>query len=328
MADTRITIKIEAKNSEIIKELEEVIHSTQGLRLINKSEGDVRPDLLIFELGKNSESEFKLIEDLLSSDAIGEAFVTSSNSDPTALLQARRTGAKEFLSEPLNEKEVRQALERFKKRREKSDHKEPVKFGQIINVIGSKGGVGTTTVAVNLATSLAEEKGEKSIALLDMNTLFGEIPLFLDIKPKYHWGEITKNISRLDATFLMDVLTKHSSGVHVLPSPSYLNGNSAYTPEIMARLLSLMQRMFDFVIIDGGQSLNDVSLKALEMSNNVLLISLLSLPCLSNTSKLLKSFANIGFLPDERIMIVINRYLKNSDISLKDAEDGINKKIL
>jgi pilus assembly protein CpaE len=99
------------------------------------------------------------------------------------------------------------------------------------------------------------------------------------------------------------------------------------TPAIMERLLIVMRRMFDFIIIDGGQSLGDISLKILGMSDTVLLISVLSLPCLSNTNKLLRTFSDFGFPREENIKIVINRYLKKSDISVKDAETSLEKKI-
>jgi len=160
-----------------------------------------------------------------------------------------------------------------------------------------------------------------------MNMMFGEIPLFLEIKPGYHWGEIIKNISRLDSTFLMNTLSKHSSGVRILLSPNSLNGSASATPEMMGRLIGFMQKLFDFVVIDAGQSANEISLKVLEMSDNILLMSLLSLPCLSNTNKLLQSISDLGFLPEERIRIVINRYLTKSEISLQDAEESIHKKI-
>jgi pilus assembly protein CpaE len=189
--------------------------------------------------------------------------------------------------------------------------------------VGSKGGVGTTTISVNLAVTLAEQEEDRSVAILDMNTLFGEIPLFLEISPKYHWGEITKNIERLDETFLMNVLSKHASGVHVLPSPGYLNGHQAPTPDIMERLLGVMKHMFDYVIIDCGQSTDETALKTLQMSDEVLLISVLSLPCLANTSKLLRSFIDLGYVRKERIKVVLNRYMKKSEISFQDAKEGI-----
>jgi pilus assembly protein CpaE len=95
----------------------------------------------------------------------------------------------------------------------------------------------------------------------------------------------------------------------------------------MSRLLELMKRMFDYVLIDTGQSTNDTSLKVIELSDTILLISILSLPCLANTNRLLKSFLDLGYTMGDQIKIVLNRYTKNNDISLKDAEAGINRKL-
>ena len=319
-------VKVETKDQSLTRQLEDIIGSVEGFSV--QTSVDTRPaDLLIFELGDDTEKDFQVINSLLDVDAIGEVFYTSRHSDPAVLVQAMRTGGKEFFSQPIKEKEVRQALEKLRERRDKTRIKEPVKIGQIIELLGSKGGVGTTTVAVNLAVSLAEMKGAHSVALIDRNMLFGEVPLFLEIKPNYHWGEITKNISRLDSTFLMNILSKHSSGVYVLPSPASLNGHDPATPEIMGHLLSLMQSMFDFVVIDGGQSLDETSLKMLEMSDTVLLVSILSLPCLSNTKKLLRSFHSLSYPSRERIKVIINRHLKNPEISVKDSEVAIDQKI-
>ena len=320
------SVKIELNNSGLKKNLEAIIRSVEGFR-VQRDEDTRRPDLLIFESGDDAENTFELIRSLLNADAVGEVFLTSENADPAVLMEAMRTGVKEFLSQPLKEEEAKQALERFRERKERSKYKDGARHGRIIDVMGSKGGIGTTTVAVNLAVSLAQLNENPSVALVDMNMLFGDIPLFLGFKPNYNWGEIIKNIGRLDPTFLMSILSKHSSGVHVLPSPAYLNGYPAATPETIGHLIGLMQRMFDFVVIDGGQSINESSLKAVEMSDNLLLISLLSLTCMSNAGKLLKSLNSLGHLPKENIRVVINRYLKNSDISLSDAENAVKQKI-
>jgi pilus assembly protein CpaE len=242
-------------------------------------------------------------------------------------MQAIRTGAKEFLSQPLVDEDVKQALLRCKARRNGASHKEPVKVGEIINVIGSKGGVGTTTIAVNLAVSMVQRKDVSSVALVDLNLLFGEIPLFLEMKPKYHWGEIARQVYRLDSDFLMNILSKHSSGVHVLPSPAYYHYDQEEIPNIIERVLQLARSMFDVVIVDGGHSLGRITSKTLEMSDRVLLISIMSLPCLSNTNKLLESFRTLGYPRREKIKIVVNRYEKNSEISLKDAEESVHSDI-
>jgi pilus assembly protein CpaE len=85
--------------------------------------------------------------------------------------------------------------------------------------------------------------------------------------------------------------------------------------------------MFDYVIVDGGQSTDDTSLKVIEISDTLLLITILSLPCLTNTSKLLKSFTDLGYVHKDRLKVVLNRYMKKGEISLKDAEAGIGKEL-
>jgi pilus assembly protein CpaE len=326
VAEEKISVKLEIKDTKIKSQFENALRKIGGFNVQGPKSVD-RAELLIFELGDEVEEEFLYVQDLVNSGEVGEVFFASGHSDQAVLRRAIRIGAREFFNVPIEDEEIKLALEGFKGRREKAESTEIFKDGKIINIIGSKGGVGTTTVAVNLAVSLAEKKSVQSVALIDMNLLFGDIPLFLEIEPKYNWSEITKNISRLDDTFLKNILSVDVSGVCVLPSPSYLSKQHMATPSIMERLLIVMRRMFDYVIVDGGQSLGDISLKILGLSDTVLLISILSLPCLSNTNKLLRTFHDLGFPPDENIRVIVNRYLKKSDISVKDAEISLEKEI-
>ncbi len=326
MVEEKLLVKLEIKNQKLKSQFETALQKVGGFNIQGPASKE-RSELLIFELGDNFEKEFLFIQDMLTTGEVVEVFFASDNSDQNVLRHAIRIGAREFFNIPVEDNEIKHALEGFKGRKEKEIHGTTLRDGKIINVMGSKGGVGTTTVAVNLAVSLAEKKSVESVALIDMNLLFGDIPLFLEIEPKYNWSEITKNISRLDDIFLKNILSVDTSGVCVLPSPSYLSNQNVATPAIMERLLMVMRRMFDFIIIDGGQSLGDISLKILGMADTVLLISVLSLPCLSNTNKLLRTFFDLGYPRDENIKIVINRYLKKSDISIKDAESSLGKKI-
>ncbi len=319
-------VQLAIRSEGLVKHFQKIIEKTEKLQLLD-ADNTHSAELLILELGQTPEKDFKQIELLLNNSKMREIFLTGENPDPKILMQAMRLGVKEYFALPLNLSDVQNAFERFLERTVSNPSDPPIKNGKILSVCGSKGGVGTTTVAVNLAVAYSNRKPPLSVALLDMNTLFGEIPLFLEISPKFHWGEITKNIERLDNTFLMNVLTRHSSGVHVLPSPAYLNGHHQPTPSIMQRLLGLMRQLFDVVIIDGGQSLNDAALKGMQMSEEVLLVSTLSLPCLSNTSKLLRSFTDLGYIKKERIKVILNRYMKKNEITLEDAEAGIGQNV-
>jgi pilus assembly protein CpaE len=315
---------IKVKSKPIQKELEHMILTDGRFQIGDDKEG---ADLLIFELSENFEAELSNLEHLLNSNTVGEIFITSEKQTTEMLRHAMRIGAKEFLALPIDQNEIENALEGFAKRRQQAAANEPARKGKIIHMMGAKGGVGTTTVAVNLAMILAELKNAGSVAMVDLNTVFGEIPLFFSVKPTYHWGHITKNINRLDSSFLLRAMVKHASGVHILPSPSYLNGHPPTTPETMTRILSTMRQTFDFIIVDGGQSLEGQAIKSIEMSEKVILITLLNLPCLNNTKNLLKSMKSLKTIDNDRVHLVINRFLKHSDISLKEAEASVNKPI-
>jgi pilus assembly protein CpaE len=323
--DKRFTVGLSLTSLNLTKKLTQLINSSGGFEVVGTAGG--YPDLLVLELSGDAEKSLCDVELLLKSCEVLDVFLTAESVNPAILMQAMRIGVKEFIAQPFNELEIQDALKRFKERQIAAAVPTGRKIGQIISVFGSKGGVGTTTVAVNLAVCLAKCNRQYSIALLDMNTLFGEIPLFLELEPKFNWGEITKNIDRLDDTFLSNILTHHRTGVQVLPSPSYLNGHVIPTPEIMGKLLGMMKQMFDFVIIDAGQSTNDSALKVLEISDTLLLISILSFPCLANTNKLLTSLTDMGYVLPDRIKIVLNRYIRNGEISLKDALSGIGKEL-
>lgn len=326
MREANLTIRLEISDPSVRGDMMRIIKATEGFQVLEENT-HARADLMVAEISGEWEAFRQRIEACLSADGAGEVFLIAPNADPQMLLWAMRAGIHGFFTTPLKDDEVQTALEKFKARvihiaAEKS--KPP---GQVIGIVGGKGGVGATTVAVNLAVSLGRRNEKASVALLDMNTLFGEIPLFMEIQPQFHWGDLTKNINRLDETFLMNILSRHPSGVHVLPSPGYLNGHQRPTPQIMQQLLELMKPIFDYIVIDCGQNTNDTALKTFELSTHLLLVATASLPCLANTNKLLRSVINLGFVQQERVKIVLNRYTKQGDISSDDARDGLGQSI-
>ena len=316
-------VKINTKDQSLKKKFEYIINSTGGFEI--QADEDKQPsDLLIFELGTDTDHDFHVLQSWLQSGAVYDIFLTSEKSDQALLLQSIRIGAKEFFPQPIKDDEVKQALKRF---REGAESGKRLKLGRLINVMGSKGGVGTTTIAVNLAISLAEVTANKSVALVDMNIATGEISLFLDIKPGYHWGEISKNITRLDSTFIMNVLSKHSSGIYLFASPG-TPGHENVSPESVEKLLNIMRRMFDFVVVDSGQRLDTNSQKILQISDTILLTAILTVPCIANIKKIFKIYEFWGYPPKGKVKIVVNRYVKNSQLTLRDAEESLAQSIL
>ncbi len=325
-----ITVVIDIKDQKVAKEITEAVSTLKNFSITQQQinlENSGNYDILFLEIGNGQKKELQLVQELKASGINRDVFYTSSNKDPEILIEAIRTGIKGFFPQPINKDQVRNAMMEIM--REKED-KEGVHQGEIITVFGSKGGVGTTTLAANLAVSLATTENSPTVALIDMKPIFGEISMLLNVDTHFSWIDVTNNISRLDTTYLMSVLTKHSTGVYVLPSPVELSDDHANNPHphALATLMRLMQTIFDFIIVDNGQSFDDTSREIMKTSGAVLLVSELSLPCIINVKRLLDTFKRCGFPEDEKIGIVLNRYEKNSEISIKEAGKSINKKIM
>lgn len=327
----KITVLLNIKNNDIREVFEKEISAQEGFHISHKSPRIQNPgayDLLILEIGEDSERELQYANTLKTAGVVKDIFLTSANTNPDILLEALRLGVREFFLQPVRKEEVRNALLKIKRKNENNHGNNTIQRGKIISVFGSKGGVGTTTIAVNLAVSLAGLKGAPSVALIDMKPIFGEISALLNTEPGFTWLEITRNISRLDPTYLMSALTRHSSGISLLSSPSELPEDYTADPQAVIALLKLMQTMFDFIIIDIGQSLDDNSKAIMRIADTVLLICILGLPCIMNLKKLQTIFQKQGYPAAENIEIVVNRFYKGSAISVKDAEESLHKKVL
>ncbi|MBI3329327.1 MAG: hypothetical protein HYZ81_21815, partial [Nitrospinae bacterium] len=165
-----------------------------------------------------------------------------------------------------------------------------------------------------------------SVVLVDLHPHFGDVALFLDIEPAHTLGDIAQNMARLDATFLMSILARHSSGLYLLPSVNAVEQIGALTAESAERTLELLQASFDYIIIDSGHALADVTLAGLNMSPTILLVSTLTLPVLRNTKRLLDILSHLSY-PTDSIKIIVNRYERHTEVSLKDMESVLKRKV-
>lgn len=321
-----IVVKLNLRNPETAANLKETVSALPGFSI--SKNGDPC-DVMFLEIGADIDEEFRLMEQVRAKGMAREVFLFSSRKDPDLILRALKTGVKEFFPEPINEKEVVASLMSLGKAAGTTrPEKTPVKRGALISVIGSKGGVGATTTAVNLAVCLKERAGDKSVVLMDMNPLLGGVPLFLDMKTSFSWADGAREIARIDSTYLLNTLYKHPAGIHVLPAPARPAGLESTPSDTMERLVGLLRSTFDIIVMDGSKYLDDLSLRMLALSDSILVVSELTLLSVVNASKLLETFDGLGISPGKDIKIVVNRYQKKNMVSAEEAEKTLGKKII
>jgi pilus assembly protein CpaE len=284
-----------------------------------------KPDIGIVCIDSNLEKGLKLVETLRDTNSECAILVVSSSNDGQVILRAVRAGAKEFLTQPVRVEDLVAAVDRIGAQ----------KFGgpggttrscHVIAVAGATGGVGTTSLAVNLGCVLAAEQ-RNSVVLVDLDLALGDADVFLDAIPDYTLVDVAQNITRLDFTLLKRSLTKHSSGLYLLPRPVQLQDASLVTPDDLTRVLGLLKATFTHLIIDLSKSYNELDFVALKSAKDILLVTQLDLPCLRNVVRLMMSFGETEGLK-EKVKIVVNRVgLGSGEISLKKAQETMGREI-
>ncbi|HEY6872527.1 MAG TPA: AAA family ATPase [Geobacteraceae bacterium] len=291
---------------------------SDGMRILQIT----NPMVLILEINDPATGVEQIRQTLARFPRIS-VFVTSAQKSSDLILSAMRAGAVEYLLEPVELPDLTEALQKVG-RLWVDRPAEHTNAGKIISVYNPVGGMGTTTVAVNLAAAIATH-GEK-VALVDLNLFSGDVASFLDVNPTYTLSSVTSNITRLDANFLMSVMTKHASGVYVLTEPLEVDETMDITPEQILRVLSLLRGVFSHVIIDTGGSLAGCNHTTFESSDLILYNTVLNLPALKNAKRYLAAMEKKG-LRKEKVKLVVNRYLPRADINIQDAEKVLDHKV-
>lgn len=282
------------------------------------------PDIGIVALDHNAEKALQLVNQLHEVSPDCSIIVISSSTDGSLILRAMRAGVKEFLPQPVRIEDLVAALERISDQRFGRGER-GARTSTVISVAGATGGVGTTSIAVNLGCALAADD-RNSVALVDIDMCLGDADVFLDTIPDYTLVDVAQNVTRLDFTLLKRSLTKHASGLYLLPRPVQLEDVSLITPEDLRRVIGLLKATFTHVIIDVSKSYSRIDMVALEMSNHILLVTQLDLPCLRNVVRLLTSFAQMDAIKDN-IKIVVNRAGMDNLIGLKKAQETIGRDV-
>jgi pilus assembly protein CpaE len=198
-----------------------------------------------------------------------------------------------------------------------------------IAILGSRGGIGCTSLAVNLGCTLASEDANR-VSLVDLDLALGDADVALDLMPTYTLADMAINIERLDMTFLRRSLCKHeATGLSVLPHPIQLGDIGLIHEDHLQRVIGLLRASYTHLIVDLSKRFTPTDLTALRMSDVILLVAQLELTSLRNVVRMLLALnAEEGM--EKKIKVVVNRVGSDSfdgEISLKKAEETIGKPI-
>ena len=297
---SRQSLKALLKGVQRVKIAAEISDLARGFEKI----GELKPNIVILDLSPNAEQALKMAERITQSFPQLTLFVTSFQIIPEIIIKAMRAGAREFLFKPLNRDELVNAIKSAA--RSQGQRANEVSFGaKMLSVFGAKGGVGTTTIATNLAVSLAKHT-KKAVLLLDLNLQFGNAALFLNVQPEYSIVDLANHLNDIEPELLKNVLSKHSSGVWLLSGPARVEEAEAVTVAHLDQIFAILKSVFDYIVVDTKNSFDDHTLKVLDESDTVLTVFTADLPGIYNARRCLEVFKHMDY-SQEKVLLVLNR---------------------
>lgn len=285
--------------------------------------GELVPDVVLLDLGEDPEPFFTFAAHLRRQRPTVHIVALSvvQHPEPELLLEAMRMGIQDFLLKPLQNGSLQATLARLMK----DGGPESGGFEKLIVLLGVKGGVGTTTVAVNLGVQLAQIT-KKRVGLLDFGFPLGHAALLLDIQPRFGVRDAIENLDRLDAHFFNGLLRRHKSGLELLAGTAYTDEWLRITVPALARLIHVAQGAFDYVVLDYGSMYSSEMRLILGLARVILLITQADVPSLWTLNRHLSSLVDLGIDP-QRIRLVVNRWHKRDEEALASVEKNLRRRI-
>jgi pilus assembly protein CpaE len=224
-----------------------------------------------------------------------------------------RAGVHEFLVSPLDPGELATAVDRLTRR-----HQSEAKRGQVFAIYGPKGGLGNTTLAVNLSHALARNNPDARVALADLVVSNGDVRVLLNLKPLYDVGSVVQKLDRLDADLLNSLLTPSGEGVWVLPSTEDPELADVIDAGAVAAIVDQLRANFIFTVIDCEHHMSERTLAALDAADRIILNTQLAVPALRATQRAIQICERLGY-PRDKLFVVVNRFQTTDVLSPADA---------
>ncbi|HEX9749985.1 MAG TPA: AAA family ATPase [candidate division Zixibacteria bacterium] len=304
------------------KAVRQYLGNVSGVQLVGEAESlnaaqeliqKTRPKLILLELATKPDEALTWAEKWKAEFPGLRIFATSASKKPDVILSAMRAGVSEYLSKPLEAGELRIALDRIMREFE-TETLQVQGAGQIIAVFSKKGGLGVTTLAVNLAVALAEAGRQTVIA--DLAFDLGDVASQLDLVPEIVMTDVIDKHGALDSGRLQSSLLRHPSGLYFLGEKDVGSGADVISAKQLHHILSHLRESFQYVVLDVPHIFDSHTYEALQLADRILLVATAELSTIRATRYALQVFRSLGY-DQHKVKVVLNR-LSRKDLIRED----------
>ena len=329
ISDTRDSIRRLLQFEEDIEVLGEAGSGSEAILIAEEK----RPDIILMDINMPEMDGIRTTELIAQRSPASSVIIMSVQGEQAYLRRAMMAGAREYIVKPFTGDELASVIAKvyeMDQRKRDSMGEQPkaslgaeMRNGQIISFFSTKGGVGKTTLATNLAVQLASS-GKWRVLLVDLNLQFGDVAVFLNLVPKRSIADLTQTGS-IKFSEIQSCLLTHSSGLQVLAAPTRPEYAELVTAEQVEQILSEVKDQFDFIICDNVSRFEDISLVSFDAASQIWLVVAMDVPTLKNAKLSLEVIDGLHHTP--KVQVVLNRASKEMGMTPHDVEKSLNHKI-
>ncbi len=315
-----ISVIVVDSDSGFRKSVRQHISGVPGIELVGEAENlaaahellsKTRPKLVFLDLSSKSDEALSWAEKWKAEYPGLRIFATSASKKPELILSAMRSGISEYLSKPLDATELRSALDRIMHELE-AEAVQTHGAGEIIAVFSKKGGLGVTTLAVNLAVALAGAGRQTVIA--DLAFDIGDVGSQLDLQPDIVLSDVVDKYGAVDISRLQSSLIRHGSGVYFLGEKELMGSSESISAGQLHLILTHLRESFQSVVVDLPHVFDSHTYEAFQLAGRILLVATAELSTIRATRYALQIFRSLGY--DERkVKVVLNRLSRKDSIT-------------
>ena len=291
-----------------------------GGRTDTLSDLEPLPDVLVLRFDADDQAELAALADS-SSDSRPPLVVIGPADDPAFVRLAVRSGARDFLPEPLKAEDLNAAIDRLRDAPAHGSH--GGRRADVITVLGAAGGVGTSLVACNLALALANGSQAPTL-LVDLDLRNAPLTSFLDLSPERGLPAALAELESLDEQALTGYLARHKGGLKLLgaPDPAMISSRDVDV-ERFATLMGMLSRHHRYIVVDAARGLDDLAATTIGMSKQVVLVMQQSVVQVKQAARTLGTICNQIGIPSDRVIVVVNRFSKRSTVAPEDIRHAL-----
>jgi len=288
---------------------------------------DEAPDLVVSDVAMPEMDGYELVRTIRRNPATAAipVILLSAHSEANELVAGYESGADDYVTKPVDMEVLGLKIDALLRRaRASGGGVAPPTTGKLITVSAAKGGVGTTTLAANLAVLLGRRS--ETVCCYDLNLEHGDLPVMFDLQPKMTIGDAVRDMLTQEGFQWDDYLVRHSSGAKVLAAPLKPHDASAVTEDLVTQVTGKLRDLHDYVIADLPPTYSDLALSVYEQSDRLVVITSPELTSLRRTKELLGVLGSLG-VPDERVLVVLNRIIEVPAIDARRAEAFLRRPV-